>query len=80
MREARGDKDPRRICRHLTILAAFDALPQGFSALLINDHDPKPLLYQLEAEQPGAFEADYQESGPIRFSILLKRAAAKVVH
>ncbi|MCY0908978.1 MAG: DUF2249 domain-containing protein [Sulfobacillus thermotolerans] len=59
--------------RHLTILAAFDALPQGFSALLINDHDPKPLLYQLEAEQPGAFEADYQESGPIRFSILLTR-------
>ncbi len=33
--------------KHQTILSVFDALPQGFAALLINDHDPKPLLYQL---------------------------------
>ncbi len=59
--------------KHQTILAAFNALPQGFSALLINDHDPKPLLYQLDAEQPGAFGVDYQESGPTRFAILLTR-------
>lgn len=59
--------------KHQTILAALDALPQGFSALLINDHDPKPLLYQLDAEQPGAFAAEYQDSGPTRYAILLTR-------
>ncbi len=59
--------------KHQTILGAFEALPQGFAALLINDHDPKPLLYQLEAEQPGIFAVEYQESGPTRFAILLTR-------
>lgn len=59
--------------KHQTILATFEAVPKGFSALLINDHDPKPLLYQLGAEQPGAFSVEYQESGPTRFAILLTR-------
>lgn len=59
--------------KHQTILATFDAIPRGFSALLINDHDPKPLLYQLEAQQPGVFTVEYEESGPERFAILLTR-------
>lgn len=59
--------------KHQTLLATFDALPSGYSALLINDHDPKPLLYQLDAEQPGAFSVEYQESGPERYAILLTR-------
>ncbi len=59
--------------KHQTILSALDAIPAGFGALLINDHDPKPLLYQLEAEQPGVFLAEYQESGPTRFAIMLTR-------
>ena len=59
--------------KHETILKSFDALPPGFSALLINDHDPKPLLYQLDAEQPGVFAVEYQERGPERFALLLTR-------
>ena len=59
--------------KHQTILSVFDALPQGFTALLINDHDPKPLLYQLEAEQPGVFSINYQEQGPERFAILVTK-------
>ena len=59
--------------KHQTILSTFDAVPKGFSALLLNDHDPKPLLYQLEAEQPGVFSVKYEESGPERFAILLTR-------
>lgn len=31
--------------REAPILATLDAVPQGFSALLINDHDPKPRPY-----------------------------------
>lgn len=36
--------------RHTTIRAAFDALDAGESLQLINDHDPKPLYYELDAE------------------------------
>jgi uncharacterized protein (DUF2249 family) len=32
--------------------------------VLVNDHDPKPLYYQLEAEYPRQFSWTYVESGP----------------
>jgi uncharacterized protein (DUF2249 family) len=31
---------------------------------LINDHDPKPLHYQLMAEYENKFEWEYLEQGP----------------
>ena len=62
--------------RHQTIFDVFEALPVRHSALLINDHDPKPLLYQLKAEQPGVFTVEYVESGPERFSIKVTRDKA----
>ena len=37
--------------RHPTIHAAFDALDSGESLELVNDHDPKPLFYELQAER-----------------------------
>lgn len=61
--------------KHQTILAALEALPEGYSAMLINDHDPKPLLYQLDAEYPGQFVSEYEESGPTQWSIRLTRNA-----
>ncbi len=59
--------------RHQLIFDVFDALPVSQSALLINDHDPKPLIYQVTAEQPGVFAFDYLESGPDRFTIKVTR-------
>ena len=50
--------------RHPTILSTFDALQPGRALELVNDHDPKPLRYQFEAELPGAFTWDYLEEGP----------------
>ena len=41
--------------RHPLIFSTFDALPPGQSFVLINDHDPKPLYYQFEAERTGQF-------------------------
>jgi len=32
--------------------------------ILINDHDPKPLKYQLEAERTGQMDWEYILSGP----------------
>ncbi len=39
--------------RHELIFTSFDDLPTGDAFVLVNDHDPKPLYYQLEAEQTG---------------------------
>lgn len=50
--------------RHSQIFAAYRELEQGSGFLLINDHDPKPLKYQFEAEYAGQFTWDYLEAGP----------------
>jgi uncharacterized protein (DUF2249 family) len=50
--------------RHETIFRRIDELAFGASLILINDHDPKPLYYQLEAEYPNQFSWDYLEKGP----------------
>ena len=50
--------------RHQKIFELVDQLVPGKGFVLINDHDPKPLSYQLEAEHPGQFSWTYLESGP----------------
>jgi uncharacterized protein (DUF2249 family) len=50
--------------RHEIIFAEFHALVPGTSYVLVNDHDPKPLRYQFEAEHAGEFTWDAIESGP----------------
>lgn len=50
--------------KHPTIFRTFDGLGPGESMLLINDHDPAPLRYQMMAERGGKFEWTYLESGP----------------
>ena len=39
--------------RHPLIFGIFDVLPSGQALLLTNDHDPKPLYYQFQAESTG---------------------------
>lgn len=50
--------------RHPTILSTFDALAPGTAFELVNDHDPKPLRYQFEAERTDTFTWEYLEQGP----------------
>ncbi|MDA8080699.1 MAG: DUF2249 domain-containing protein [Actinomycetota bacterium] len=50
--------------RHAEIFASYRALAPGKGFLLVNDHDPKPLQYQFEAEYNGQFTWDYMETGP----------------
>ena len=45
--------------RHPLIFGSFDALSAGEALLLVNDHDPKPLFYQFQAESKGEFTWDY---------------------
>lgn len=50
--------------RHATIFKLVNELAPGASFVLVNDHDPKPLYYQLEAEYPQQFSWTYVDRGP----------------
>lgn len=55
--------------RHETIFATLDALAPGETLRLVNDHDPAPLRYQLEATRPMQFRWEYVEAGPEQWAI-----------
>lgn len=59
--------------KHPTIFRTFDSLASGQSMVLINDHDPKPLHYQLMAERPDSFAWTYQEQGPAIWRVQIDR-------
>lgn len=59
--------------KHPTIFRTFDSLESGQSMILINDHDPRPLRYQLDAEHPGTFQWTYQEQGPEVWRVQIDR-------
>jgi uncharacterized protein (DUF2249 family) len=46
--------------RHPKIHEAFAELDSGESLQIVNDHDPKPLFYEMEADVE-AFDADGYE-------------------
>jgi uncharacterized protein (DUF2249 family) len=50
--------------RHKGIFDRYNALGTGEAFILVNDHEPKPLLYQFQAEHYGEFEWWPLESGP----------------
>ena len=50
--------------RHRRIFELINELAIGDTFVLVNDHDPKPLYYQLEAEYPHQFSWTYLERGP----------------
>ena len=50
--------------RHTLIFETYQALEPGTAFELVNDHDPKPLYYQFDAEHKGDFTWDYLEQGP----------------
>lgn len=50
--------------KHPTIFERFDSLLPGEGLVIHNDHDPKPLYYQLLGERGNIFKWDYIESGP----------------
>jgi len=50
--------------RHRRIFATYASLAPGAKFELVNDHDPKPLYYQFDAEHHGAFSWRYLEQGP----------------
>lgn len=50
--------------RHEITFGKLHALAPGERLLIVNDHDPKPLRYQLDAAWPGMFAWAYLAAGP----------------
>lgn len=59
--------------KHPTIFEKFDALSGGESFILHNDHDPKPLYYQLIAERGQIFDWEYLTEGPDVWEIKISK-------
>jgi uncharacterized protein (DUF2249 family) len=63
--------------RHEIIFEQFAALAPGTAYVLVNDHDPKPLWYQFDAEHKGEFSWDTLENGPEVWRVRIGRVAGK---
>lgn len=59
--------------KHPTIFRTFDGLKSGESMTIVNDHDPRPLRYQLMAERPDTFEWTYEAEGPETWRVRIDR-------
>lgn len=63
--------EPRK--KHPTIFLYFDQLAEGESFTIHNDHDPKPLYYQLLGERGNVFNWEYLEQGPEWWKVKITR-------
>lgn len=59
--------------KHPTIFENFDSLPGGEAVIIHNDHDPKPLYYQLLAERGNTFSWAYLENGPLVWEVEIRK-------
>lgn len=59
--------------KHQTIIQTFEALLPGESFIIHNDHDPRPLYYELLSKKGNILTFDYLENGPQLWRVLVKR-------
>jgi len=73
----------RKPDKHPTIFATYAALDVGESFVLVNNHDPKHLRAEFDADLPGGFGWEYVERGPevwrIRISKFAKTSVRRAV-
>ncbi len=71
-----GELDVRSLAparRHEVIFSTIDHLAAGGDLTLVNDHDPLPLRYQLEATRGDLFSWEYLEQGPTTWRVRIGR-------
>lgn len=59
--------------KHPTIFKTFEGLHEGESLVIHNDHDPKPVYYQLLGEYGNIFTWNYLQEGPIWWDIRVSK-------
>lgn len=60
--------------KHPSVFKKFDSLHPGESFLLVNDHDPIPLFYEMKAERGNIFEWNKIENGPEVWKVEIKKS------
>jgi uncharacterized protein (DUF2249 family) len=66
------DRPPAK--RHERIYGAYDDLDMGEGFVFVNDHDPKPLYHQFEAEEGPEFYWEYRQQEPGEFTVLIAKS------
>ena len=79
MSDTEKELDVRQIAppqKHSTIFNTFENLEANQAFILVNDHDPKPLRYQMSAMMgDDAFQWEYLEEGPAIWKIRIAKNA-----
>ncbi len=63
--------------KHPAIFDAFDSITAGNAVVIHNDHDPKPLYYQLLGERGNCFSWTYLSNGPEIWEVEIKKHDSK---
>jgi uncharacterized protein (DUF2249 family) len=63
----------RKPDKHPTIFARYAILPAGGSFVLVNDHDPKHLRHEFEADHPGSFGWEYLTREPRNWRVRITK-------
>jgi len=63
--------------RHEMFYQAFTDIQPGEAFEFTNDHDPKPLYYQMEAESKEPFRWEYLEKGPDVWKVRVTKVKEK---
>jgi regulator of cell morphogenesis and NO signaling len=63
--------------KHPTIFNVFDGLSGGESLTIHNDHDPKPVYYQLLGERGDIFNWTYLQQGPEWWDVLVTKRSGE---
>lgn len=63
--------------KHPTIFQVFDSLAGGESLTIHNDHDPKPVYYQLLGERGDIFTWQYLQEGPEWWDVRITKRGAE---
>lgn len=62
--------------KHPAIFSKFDELSDGETMVIHNDHDPKPVYYQLLGERGHCFTWAYLSKGPETWEVEIKKLPA----
>jgi uncharacterized protein (DUF2249 family)/quercetin dioxygenase-like cupin family protein len=63
----------RKADKHPTIFATYHGLPVGGSFVLVNDHDPRHLRDEFEADHAGGYRWEYLEREPRNWRIRITK-------
>jgi uncharacterized protein (DUF2249 family)/iron-sulfur cluster repair protein YtfE (RIC family) len=69
-------RDLAPVGRHEATFSAYRDLAPDTGFVLVNDHDPRPLRYQFEAQYTGEYTWEYLEAGPAVWRVRIGRVGA----